>query len=110
MKFGRISVLLFVAAQLLGLLCMFTWQSAKSSTIWGTALITLFPGNFISSTITDRFLWDTHLSGASLRACEISVLIAINGGVWLAGIRIIGWFFRREFRKQPIDSRNDITP
>jgi hypothetical protein len=96
----RSSTILFAGVQLIGLVCMCTWQStplAVASLIWGTALIALFPGNFLSTMLIEKLFWKSELSLTAMLAAEIPVLIAINAALWFALIKTMRRLFRPRF-------------
>jgi len=81
---------LFVGVQCLGLLCMNTWKflpSEVSSFIWGTAIVLLFPGNFLGTLLTEKLLWKSGWPLTAMLAVEIPVLILINAAVWLGAVK-----------------------
>jgi hypothetical protein len=91
---------LFVVVQLIGLVSMFTWQAAPravASPIWGTAIVALFPGNFLSAILIDKLFWQSQLSQTAMVAAEIPLLIAINAALWFGLNRTAQWLFRQRF-------------
>jgi hypothetical protein len=93
----RPATISFAVLQLVGLVCMFTWQSAPlaiASLIWGTAVVTLFPGNFISTILIEKLFW-TGLRQSNMLAAGIPLLIAVNGALWCGFTRAIRLFRRR---------------
>ena len=85
--------IVFACVQALGLLCMWTWQHAQSTVLWGTSLITLFPGNLLSAALVEKMLWGSRLSLSAMSAIEVPVLIVINAALWFSGVAILRTLF-----------------
>jgi hypothetical protein len=82
----------FIAVQLFGLLCFWTWgyvSSQVGAAMWGTALITLFPGNFVSGFLVDRLLWKSPLTAVQMSVIDVPVEVAINACVWFLCVRLL---------------------
>ena len=89
--------IVFACVQAVGLLCMWTWQHAQSTVLWGTSLIALFPGNLLSTVLVEKMLWGSRLSLAAMSAIEVPVLIAINAALWFSVVAV----FRALFAGRP---------
>lgn len=90
MKKGSRLLIWFAGVELIGLVCMLSWQSAPpaiASYIWGTALVALFPGNLLSAVLIEKLFWTSPLPSAAMLAAEIPVLVAINAAIWFGLIR-----------------------
>jgi hypothetical protein len=79
----------FCAVQCVGVICMWVWPHTLtgSSFFWGTALLLLFPGNFLSALIVEKFLWQSRLSLTAIAVIEVPLLVAINMALWWGVIR-----------------------
>ncbi len=83
---NRKAWIIFAVVQCLGELCFWTWgyiaTSAVGLFLWGTALVTLFPGNILSAVGLEKMLWGCRMGLISMQVIEIPFEIAINGAVW----------------------------
>lgn len=89
---GRRIWVAFAAVQLLGLLCFWTWGFVNSQVgagMWGTALITLFPGNFISGVVVDKLLWKSALTAVQMSVIGVPLEIVTNAVVWFLCVRLL---------------------
>ena len=71
----------FLLLQVIGIACLALWQRAPSALgmpMWGTALIVLFPGNFLGGWIVDALLWRSHLSLISMGLLSAVLAVTIN--------------------------------
>ena len=57
--------------------------------LWGTALIALVPGNFISAVLIEKLFWSSGLSLIGMSLLEVPILLAINALLWFSLMRII---------------------
>jgi hypothetical protein len=81
----RRPAILFAVVQIIGLVCMYTWQAAPAaaaSFLWGTAAVALFPGNFASAVLIEKLFWNSGWTLTAMLAAEIPVLLAINAAIW----------------------------
>ena len=78
----------FAVVQIVGLACLALWPHTTNvaAFLWGTALITLFPGNFLSAFLVERLFWNSGLSLTSMSLLELPLLVAINAALWFAVI------------------------
>ncbi len=75
----------FLLLQVIGIACLALWQRAPSALgmpMWGTALIVLFPGNFLGGWIVDALLWRSHLSLISMGLLSAVLAVTINAILW----------------------------
>jgi hypothetical protein len=75
----------FLLVQVIGIACLVLWQrapSALSMPMWGTALILLFPGNFLGGWIVDSLLWRSHLSLIGMGLLSAALAVIINAILW----------------------------
>ncbi len=94
----------FVCVQSMGQICFWTLGHVPlrfATTMWGTALISLFPGNFASGALIEKLLWGGGRTLTQMALIEAPLEIAINAVVWFLCatlLRFIGkaWFVRRD--------------
>jgi hypothetical protein len=93
---------LFLIVQLVGISCLALWPHAPSSVsmpMWGTALIALFPGNFIGGFLAEKLFWQKGLSLSGLSVLAMLLQFLINAAIWFAvvkGVKVLyGYFSRR---------------
>jgi len=83
----RRSVLaIFLVLQLVGTCCLGLRQhvpSALSMPMWGTALIVLFPGNFLGGWIVETLLWRSRLPLIGMGLLSVLAAVVINAVIWL---------------------------
>ena len=85
----------FLLVQVIGIACLALWQhapSAVSMPMWGTALILLFPGNFLGGWTVDSLLWRSHLSLIGMGLLSAVSAVIINAILWFLvakAVRII---------------------
>jgi hypothetical protein len=93
-------VILFVFVQLTGLVSMCIWPFSKAagSFLWGTAFLSLFPGNLLAAMLIEKLFWNTGLSLRAMAIIEIPLMIAFNGALWFVVIGSIRWLLGRCFR------------
>jgi len=75
----------FLVVQLIGTCCLGLWQdapSALSMPMWGTALIALFPGNFLGGWIVETLLWRSRLPLIGMGLLSVLVALVINAIIW----------------------------
>ena len=75
----------FLVVQLIGTCCLGLWQRAPSALgmpMWGTALIALFPGNFLGGWIVDTLLWRSRLPLIGMGLLSLLVALVINAIIW----------------------------
>ncbi len=85
-------MIVFLSVQLLGIGCSWFWDhpaSAASSLLWGTALVTLFPGNLLGAWIVEKLFWQSHLSLVSMGMISTVLLVVINAIIWLAIAKVL---------------------
>jgi hypothetical protein len=88
MPLRRWIIVFFSAVQLLGIACSWLWDhpaSAVSSLLWGTALVTLFPGNLLGAWIVEKLFWQSHLSLVSMGIISTVLLVVINAIIMVSG-------------------------
>jgi hypothetical protein len=89
--FGR-WLILFACVQLTGLVCMWIGRygpPAAGSLVWGTALVALFPGNFLSAMVIEKLFWSSGLSLTAMSVAEMPLVVAINALLWVGVIGAI---------------------
>ena|ERR1022692_2227370 len=92
MPLRRWIIVFFSAVQLLGIACSWLWDhpaSAVSSLLWGTALVTLFPGNLLGAWIVEKLFWQSHLSLVSMGIISTVLLVVINAIIWLVVAKVL---------------------
>lgn len=57
--------------------------------MWGTALITLFPGNFVSGVLVDKLFWKSTLTAVEMSVVDVPVELAINASVWFLCAKLL---------------------
>ena len=75
----------FLLLQVIGIACLALWQRAPSTLsmpMWGTALILLFPGNFLGGWVVDLLLWRSHMSLVGMGLLSAVLAITINAILW----------------------------
>jgi hypothetical protein len=78
-------LVIFLVVQLIGTCCLGLWQhapSALSMPMWGTALIVLFPGNFLGGWIVETLLWRSRLPLIGMGLLSVLVALVINAIIW----------------------------
>ncbi len=76
---------IFVIVQFVGLACMGVWQHVPSSVgmvMWGTALIVMFPGNFLGGWLIEKLFWQGPLSLTDIGLLSAVAAVAINAILW----------------------------
>jgi hypothetical protein len=75
----------YCAVQLGGLAAMWLWPHTRGAAgfLWGAALIALFPGNILSTTLIEKLFWETSLSSTAMLAIELPLILGINALLWL---------------------------
>jgi hypothetical protein len=66
--------------------------------MWGTALIALFPGNFIGGFLTEKLFWQKGLSLSGLSVLAMLLQLLINAAIWFAvikGLKVLRVYFSR---------------
>ena len=89
---------LFLAVQLVGISCLTLWERAPSAIgvpMWGTALILLFPGNFLGGWLVQSLFWQHGLSLTMIGLLSLVSALAINAVLWLAVTKGTGLASRR---------------
>jgi len=95
----RRTVLIFLAAESIGIICWWAWQYAPSFLaipMWGTSLILLFPGNFLGGWLVEKIFWRTSLSLVNMSILTTILLMVINAALWvgiLKAFKILRAFF-----------------
>jgi hypothetical protein len=83
---NRKTWIIFAVVQCVGELCFWTWgyiaTSAVGLFLWGTSLVTLFPGNILSAVALEKMLWGSRVGLITMQVIEIPFEIAINTAVW----------------------------
>lgn len=83
----RVVLIAFVIVQCFGLACMALWQhiaSALGIAMWGTAMILMFPGNFLGGWLVEKLFWQGPLSLVGIGLLSALAALAINGVIWFA--------------------------
>ncbi len=84
--------MIFAAVQFLGEVCFWTWgyvaQSALGLFLWGTALVTLFPGNVLSGVVVEKLFWGSRVTVFQMTIIAVPIEIAINVGIWLLCMKL----------------------
>ncbi len=88
----HIVLIIFAAAQIIGLLC--SWfshhpNSSAGALLWGTGFITLFPGDILGSWLIEKLFWESRLPESATDLLTILAVIAINSILWLAVVSAI---------------------
>jgi hypothetical protein len=89
---------LFLAVQFVGISCLALWErvpSAMGVPMWGTALILLFPGNFLGGWLVPSVFWQHGLSLTTIGLLSLVAALAINAIIWLAATKAVGLASRR---------------
>jgi hypothetical protein len=83
----------FGCLQLTGLASMCIWPFAKAAGpfLWGTAFITLFPGNLAAAVLIEGLFWNKGLSLRAMSIAEIPLLVAFNAVLWLVVVGALRW-------------------
>jgi hypothetical protein len=87
----RAILVIFLAVQLVGICCLWSWQHAPSGLtmpMWGTALVLLFPGNILGSWLVERIFWQTRLSLLNMSILTTVLQFVINGALWFALVKL----------------------
>ena len=96
---NRKAWIIFAVVQCLGELCFWTWgyiaTSALGLFLWGTALVTLFPGNILSAVGLEKMLWGSRVGLIAMQVIEIPIEIAINAAVWWLFAKLLRLLFKR---------------
>jgi hypothetical protein len=103
-------MVLFLAVQLVGMLCAWLQHapSVASSFLWGAGFLLLFPGDLLSALIVERLLWHSNLSLASMTAVTAVLLVVINAIIWLVVWKIVLVIHARVFAR--VDARTPSSP
>jgi hypothetical protein len=90
-------MILFACVQLAGLvsICVRPFAKAAGSFLWGTAFITLLPGNLMAAMLIEKLFWNTGLSLRAMSIVEIPLMIVFNAVLWFVVIGSIRWLFGR---------------
>jgi hypothetical protein len=94
----RIVLIVFLAVQFVGLACMALWQhipSAVGMRMWGTALILLFPGNFLGGWLVEKLFWHGPLSLVGIGLLSAVAAVAINAILWFVVVKVFRLMFGR---------------
>jgi hypothetical protein len=81
----------FWIVQLVGIACSWFWQhpfSPASSFLWGTGLLTLFPGNLLGGWTVQRLFWQNHLTIGSMSVIATLLAVIVNAGVWFMVVKL----------------------
>jgi hypothetical protein len=57
--------------------------------MWGTALIALLPGNFISAILIEKLFWSSGLSLTGMSLLETPIMVAVNALLWFLLVRLV---------------------
>jgi hypothetical protein len=77
-------LVIILIVQLIGIACLALWERAPSvlaMPMWGTALILLFPGNFLGGWLVESLLWG-HLSLIGMGLLSAVLAVIINALLW----------------------------
>lgn len=88
----------FLIVQFVGLACMGLWQHVPSSlgmVMWGTALIVMFPGNFLGGWLIEKLFWQGPLSLTGIGLLSAVAAVVINGILWFVVVKAFRLIFRR---------------
>ncbi len=74
----------YCAVQAGGLVAMWLWPHTQvaGAFLWATALIALFPGNILSTTVIEKLFWESGLSSTAMLAIELPLIIGVNALLW----------------------------
>jgi asparagine N-glycosylation enzyme membrane subunit Stt3 len=94
----HIVLTVFLVVQFVGLACMGSWQHVPSSlgiVMWGSALIEMFPGNFLGGWLIESLFWQGHLSLVGIGLLSAVAAVVINGLIWFAVVKVFRLIFGR---------------
>jgi hypothetical protein len=57
--------------------------------MWGTEIIVLLPGNFISAILVEKLFWSSGLSLTEMSLLEAPILVAVNALLWFLLMRLV---------------------
>jgi len=73
--------------------------------MWGTALILLFPGNFLAGWLIQSLFWQRGLSLTVIGLLSLVAALAINTILWLSVTKAVRAIHRRLFIRGAEPSR-----
>jgi hypothetical protein len=94
----RIPLIVFLIVQTIGLACLGLWQHFPSSlgmVMWGTAMILLFPGNFLGGWLVEKLFWQGPLSLVGIGLLSAVAAVAINAILWFVVVKAFRLIFGR---------------
>ena len=103
---SRKAWVVFLIVQLVGIACMGLWQrfpSVLGVGMWGTALILMFPGNFLGGWLIEKLFWQGPLSLTGIGLLSAAATVVINGILWFIVVKAFRLIFSRrrsELRSQ----------
>jgi asparagine N-glycosylation enzyme membrane subunit Stt3 len=94
----QLVLIVFLIVQFVGLACMGVWEHVPSSlgmVMWGTALIVMFPGNFLGGWLIESLFWQGHLSLVGIGLLSAATAVLINGIIWFFVVKVFRLIFGR---------------
>ena len=98
----------FLAVQFVGISCLTLWEhvpSAIGAPMWGTAMILLFPGNFLGGWVVEALFWQKGFSLTAIGALLLIVALTINAIIWFVVVKATGAIRRSFFLRNAKPSR-----
>ena len=94
----RIVLIVFLVVQFVGLACLALWQHVPSAVgmgMWGTALILMFPGNFLGGWLIEKLFWQGPLSLTGIGILSAVAAVVINAILWFVVVKVLRLIFGR---------------
>ena len=94
----HIVLTVFLVVQFVGVVSLEFWSLFPSSLgmiLWPTAMVVLFPGDFLGGWLIEKLFWHRSLSLGSIDFLSAVTAVLINGVIWFFVVKVFRLIFGR---------------